>query len=81
MQPMIGPEVSRVREHGQDRSDVASRVAMDLHFTKPKVANNKVLFTLTPAGNGVDVNWAMTELRLPAQTVRPVLQHGKNGRR
>lgn len=37
-----------------------SRVAMDLHFTKPMVANKKVLFTLTPAGNAVDVSWAMT---------------------
>jgi hypothetical protein len=33
---------------------------MDLHFTKPMVANNKVLFTLRDTGGGTDVSWAMT---------------------
>ena len=37
-----------------------SRVAMDLHFTKPFAANNKVLFTVAPAAGGSDVSWSMT---------------------
>ncbi len=39
---------------------VPAHVAMDLHFTKPMVANNIVVFTITPAQGGVHVTWAMT---------------------
>ena len=35
-------------------------VAMDLRFTKPMAANNKVLFTLRDVGGGTDVSWVMS---------------------
>lgn len=36
------------------------RVAMDLNFNKPMVANNKVLFSISAVTGGSEVNWAMT---------------------
>jgi uncharacterized protein YndB with AHSA1/START domain len=37
-----------------------SRVALDLRFTKPFTANNKVLFSIVPASAGSQVTWRMT---------------------
>ncbi len=36
------------------------RVAMDLHFTKPMEANNKVVFSLKPEGAVTQVTWEMS---------------------
>jgi hypothetical protein len=35
-------------------------VAMDLTFEKPFAARNKVVFGISPNGNGADVSWTMT---------------------
>ncbi len=36
-----------------------SRAALDLNFVKPFPANNKVVFTLEPEGDGTRVTWSM----------------------
>lgn len=36
-----------------------SRLAIDLDFTKPMKANNKVVFTLQPGATGTQVTWLM----------------------
>jgi len=36
-----------------------SRLALDLNFTKPFAARNKVVFTLEPQGEATRVTWAM----------------------
>jgi hypothetical protein len=38
----------------------ASRVALDLDFTKPMEGHNKVVFTLAPKDGATDVTWAMS---------------------
>ena len=37
----------------------ASRVALNLDFTKPMEGHNKVVFTLAPKGDATEVTWAM----------------------
>ena len=38
----------------------AQRIALDLDFTKPMEAHNKVVFSLTPQSSGTQVTWAMS---------------------
>jgi hypothetical protein len=38
----------------------ADRIDIQLTFVKPWSATNDVSFTLTPAGDGTEVNWTMT---------------------
>jgi hypothetical protein len=38
----------------------SQRVTMDLDFTKPMEAHNKVVFSLAPQGAGTAVTWAMS---------------------
>ncbi len=40
-------------------STPSSKLTIKLNFEKPFKANNIVNFTLTPAGDGTDVNWSM----------------------
>jgi len=51
-------------EAGAGRMEIteasASRVALDLDFTKPMEGHNKVLFTLAPKGEATEVTWAMS---------------------
>lgn len=43
-----------------DESVPAQRVTMNLDFTKPMEAHNKVVFSLSPQGAGTEVTWAMS---------------------
>ena len=51
-------------EAGAGRMEVteasASRVALDLDFTKPMEGHNKVVFTLAPKAEATEVTWAMS---------------------
>jgi hypothetical protein len=38
---------------------VPSKIALDLNMTRPMTANNKVEFTLVPAGDSTVVSWGM----------------------
>lgn len=40
--------------------DAPTRVSLDLRFTKPFAAHNKVLFSIVPAAGGSHVTWTMT---------------------
>jgi hypothetical protein len=62
-------------EAGAGRMEVteasASWVALDLDFTKPMEAHNKVVFTLAAKGDSTEVTWAMNG---PAPFVSKVVQ-------
>ena len=49
---------------GQGRMEItsvtASQVGIDLEFMAPWKAKNKTVFTLTPVGDGTNLNWQMT---------------------
>ncbi|MBL8642370.1 MAG: SRPBCC family protein [Rhodospirillaceae bacterium] len=38
----------------------ATRIKIDMHFTRPMDARNDAVFVLTPDGNGTKVNWSMS---------------------
>jgi polyketide cyclase/dehydrase/lipid transport protein len=49
----------------------ASRVALDLDFTKPMEGHNKVVFSLAPKGDATEVTWAMNG---PSPYISKVMQ-------
>ena len=49
----------------------ASRVALNLDFTKPMEGHNKVVFTLAPKGDATEVTWAMSG---PSPYISKVMQ-------
>lgn len=49
----------------------ASRVALDLDFTKPMEGHNKVVFTLAPKDGATEVTWAMSG---PSPYISKVIQ-------
>ena len=49
----------------------ASRVALDLDFSKPMEGHNKVVFLLAPKGEATEVTWAMSG---PSTYVTKVVQ-------
>jgi hypothetical protein len=62
-------------EAGEGRMEIteasAARVALNLDFTRPMEAHNKVVFALAPKGEATEVTWTMSG---PAPFISKVVQ-------